>query len=304
VLDMVWPGSIVVWGVALLLGGLYVRGARRLRRSGFAGATGVRTLLFLLAAAFISSAFAWPLLPLSQHHLLARMGQKVAICLVGVPLLWLSLPVHVLAAGLPGPLRRWVAGLCFRHRRWTPAVRAVTGPFAAWFLYIAAFLIWHDPGFADWAMQGMGRQLGALSVLLIAALLFWQQVTLGGPRRYATAGTGARFGMLLGAEAPNVVAGITIAFGSTPLYAFYSDAATLSAAQVVSEQSLSGALTWVFGSLVYIGAIVAVAGQVFHAEGVVQPGELQGWDADERFIAPGLEERVREEGYRAHDWRK
>jgi cytochrome c oxidase assembly factor CtaG len=294
--------SIAVWSLAALAAGLFVRGQRSLRRRSFDPSSRLRSIYFIAGAALVAASLAWPLLPLSQTSVLARMAQKVAICLVAAPLLWLSFPLHTLAAGLPFALRRPLTTIFVRHQPWTPALRLVTGPVPAWFLYITAFLIWHDPGFVAWEMVNLVRQELALGLLLVAALLFWHQVTQGGARRYATASPGARVFMLVGAEVPNVVAGITIAFGTTSLYAFY-DAPFLAAAPTLSQQSLSGALTWVFGSIVYISAIVAVVNQVFRREGAERPMPLLNWDDEAKFIAPGLESRLRDDDYRPHDWR-
>lgn len=291
---------MVVWGGAGLLIGALWRGQRRLQRMGMAPATGARAVGMLAAVACVAAALAWPLLPLSQEHLLARMAQKVLICLVGAPLFWLGYPFHALAAALPAPMRRRATALILRPHGWSDLLRAATSPAPAWFLYIAAFLIWHDPGFVAWEMAYRWRQPAAMTLLLLVALNFWQQVTLGGPRRLATASPLARIGMLVGAEIPNVVAGITIAFGFTAIYAHYEQPP---GAPFFSQQSLSGALTWVFGSFVYIASIVAVTNQLFRSEGSEQPQPPLHWDAAERLIAPGLEGRLLENDFRPHDWR-
>ncbi|MGL4650419.1 MAG: cytochrome c oxidase assembly protein, partial [Caldilineaceae bacterium] len=114
---------------------------------------------------------------------------------------------------------------------------------------------------------------------------------------------GARIAMLVGAEIPNVVAGITIAFGSVSVYSFY-EVPMSTIAPVLTQQSMAGALTWVFGSIVYISAIVAVVNQAFQSEGSGAPQPPHNWDATEKWIAPGLEARVREADYRPHDWRE
>ncbi len=284
-----------------MVAGAWLRGQRVLQRRGLALADGARAAGFVAAVALVAAALSWPLLPLSQSHLLARMAQKVAICLIAAPLFWLAFPFHTIAAGAPAALRRRATALLLRAQAWTPALRAATSPAPAWFVYISAFLIWHDPGFVQWEMAHPLRQVGALAVLLVAALLFWQQVTLGGPRRLASATYGMRILMLVGTEVPNVVAGITIAFGFTSLYQHYAQTA-VGPAPFFSQQSLSGALTWVFGSAVYIGSIVAVVNQVFVREGLDRPQPPLNWDAHERMIAPGLEGRLLERDARAHDW--
>jgi cytochrome c oxidase assembly factor CtaG len=172
----------------------------------------------------------------------------------------------VMTAALPLPIRERLTAIYVRPSRFSPYLNAATSPIFVWFFYLSAILIWHDPGFVEWEMASPLRQHITLLVQTAAALLFWQQITRGGPRRYSRATYVARVVMLLGVEIPNVIAGMSIAFRTTPLYAWYgmlpgTDAAILQRA--LEQQGLAGALTWVFGSLVYITSIVLVVNEAF-----------------------------------------
>lgn len=293
--------------LALLALALYARGWLRLRGAASPLAHPARLAAIVLGLVWIWAALAGPLAFWSQQHYLARMGQKVAICLIGVPLWWLGAPFHIAVRGLPAGARAQIARGVVRPHRLTPPLQAITSPGVAWFFYVSAFLLWHDPGLADWSMQTAARQKGLLLVLLAAALLFWQQVTRCGPRLYARARPLARFAMLVAVEIPNVIAGIAITFKTTALYSYYANlptAAGYAGGDIASQQSLGGALTWIFGTLVYVLSIVLVVNQVFRAEGIDRPQPIAGWDTEERFIAPGLEGRIREPGFERHDWRK
>jgi cytochrome c oxidase assembly factor CtaG len=293
--------------LALLALGLYTRGWRRLRVAGASLAHPARLAALVVGTLWIWAALAGPLALWSQQYYLARMGQKVALCLIGAPLLWLGAPFHIIARGLPARARSLLARTLVRPHRLTPTLQASTNPGIAWFAYISVFLLWHDPGLADWSMQTATRQQVLLVLLLAAALLFWQQVTRSGPRLYARARPLARFAMLVAVEVPNVIAGITITFKTTPLYSYYANLSTAgnyAGNSAASQQSLGGALTWIFGTLVYVVSIVLVVNEVFQAEGIDRPQPVAGWDSEERFIAPGLEGRIGEPGFERHDWRK
>src|SRR5690606_34027265 len=101
---------------------------------------------------------------------------------------------------------------------------------------------------------------------------------------------------LITVEIPNMVAGVTIAFSSTLLYDHY--AAVLAQGRAifpigaVTDQMVGGAIVSGFGSLVYVASIVAVLHRLFRREGSTAPHPLSGWDSQEKFIAPGLEQRV------------
>ncbi len=299
---MLW--NALVWGAAAALLFLYMRGRRRVAPFAHGLTSPLRLACFGVGVASWAAALAWPLAPLSQSHLLARMGQTVLTCMVAAPLSVVAAPWHLLANALPFSVRRRVAALGVRPSRWAPLLHGFTSAIFVWFFYLSAMVLWHDPTFVAWQMAAPWRQRLALLVLGLAALLFWQQITRMGPRRYTRASPLARIGMLLGVEIPNVIAGIAIAFSTTPLYSYYASlqgADAQSLQNAVSQQALSGALTWIFGTLVYVTSIVLVVNEVFAAHDFRhQP--LEEWDSERRLIAPGLEERLKEYDRPRHDW--
>ena len=98
-----------------------------------------------------------------------------------------------------------------------------------------------------------------------------------------------------------MMAGVTIAFSSAPLYDTYAAAqATLTQGvpfglDVLEDQMIGGAIIWVIGSLVYVSSIILVLNSLFRREGSEVPQPLWNWDADEKIIMPGLEHRLRDE---------
>lgn len=302
-IELLWQALVLLLAMLYLF--VYLRGWRALRRAGSTLANRPRLVAALLALMLWLAAFVYPLPMLAETHLLARTAQLVCIALLGAPFFWLSAPFHITAVGAPRPLRSLATRLLVRRSTLTPLLAGITMPFVAWFIYFALVTMWHDPAFVAWNRAQPWRHHAALLPLLGAALLFWQQITRMGPRRYTTASPAARFIMLVAVEIPNVIAGITIAFSRTPLYHYYAlqEPAQIARGEAFSQQTLSGALIWVFGSLVYIFSVVMVVNEIFRREGITQSQPPVGWDSDERFIAPGLENRLKEAAHIPHDWR-
>ncbi len=299
-----WNASVGAAALLFLTG--YTVGWLRLRRWMPGTASPARLAAALAATLLFWTALAGPLAVLSANHYLARMGQQVAIFLLGAPLLWLALPFHTVAWAAPAPMRRRLAAAFVRPARAAPLLHLLTNPAVVWFAYLSAFLTWHDPAFVAWSMAAPLRRTLAPLLLLVPALLFWQVIVRTGPRRFVRVPPLARFAMLVAIEIPNVVAGITITFRESPLYAYYAalpNAAAYLDGSGFSQQTLGGALTWVFGSLVYIFSTVLVVHEIFHKENIHSPQPPPRWDADEKFIAPGLEQRLTGVGWQPHDWR-
>lgn len=300
--------SIPIWQAIPLVflltaTGLYLGGWRRLRRARPTLAGGGRLVALTGALIALTLALVWPLPIWSESLLTLRSLQNVLIALVAAPLLWLSCPVHTIAWGVRGPARR--ALLWLRHGQDVGArgLRAMTQPLVTWFAFLGAILFWHDPQAVPFMVGGGWFHYVAPWLLLGAALLYWWPVVDCGPRLHSRLPAWVLIAYLLTVEIPNMVAGVTIAFTGTPLYAHYAAVhargQSLLPLSALTDQMVGGALVWVFGSFVYIGAIVAVLHRLFRQEGSFAPRPPVDWDAQEKFIAPGLEQRVAQN--RLHD---
>jgi cytochrome c oxidase assembly factor CtaG len=279
--------------VFALLGVLYGRGWQRLRSRAPSVATPARLFAFGLGVALIVAAHLPPLYTLSGDLLFVRSILKIATVLLGPPLLWLAAPVHVALWGLsPGQRRRWTRYL-FGPSPLHQALRTLTAPGLAWLLFVAVFLIWHDPAFVNGAMPLPWARHLSLWALLITALLYWGHVVGTAPRIHPRLPGWLFFAYLVGADIPNMVSGVTISFARQPVYDYY--AAMHATAQnrfnvdVINDQIIAGGLVWFSGSIVYFGSAVLVMRQFFKYD---QPLPYPDWDSDERMIAPGLEHRV------------
>ncbi|MCL4861790.1 MAG: cytochrome c oxidase assembly protein [Caldilineaceae bacterium] len=278
-----------------LLGLLYTRGWLRLRLIASDLARPARLISLWAGLALLCAAHLSPLYPLSGELLFARSILKILTVMVAPPLIWLAAPVHGVLWGLPGGLRGRASRAILGPSAIHSTLRVVTAPGLAWLLFISAFVIWHDARFTNWSMaQGWARHL-SLWVLALAALLYWSHVVGTAPRIHARLPLWVFFAYLVGADIPNMVAGVTISFTGRPIYAHYANihATTASrfAVDVLDDQIIAGGLIWFFGSIVYFGSAVLVMRRLFKHE---HPQPFPNWDADERMIAPGLEHRLSE----------
>lgn len=289
-------------GIALLaLLGLtvsYVLGWKRLHRAMPKLATPWRITAFAIAILALLLALVIPL-PSWSHYLLAmRSLQKALICMIAAPLLWLSVPFHTLAWGLRGPMRRLL--LAMRGHGWLgKTARTLSHPLVTWFAFVAAFLVWHDAMLAQFFLKpGISFHLMPW-ILLGSALLFWWPVVDSGPRYHRHLPAWLLLVYLFSVEVANMAAGVTIAFSQEPIYEHY----TVVRAQLppntlpwsaMIDQIAGGAIVWVFGSMVYISSIVFVLLRLFRKEASNSPQHLPNWDDNAKFIAPGLEHRVKQ----------
>lgn len=278
-----------------LIGFVYTRGWLRLRRRLPGIAQPRRLLFFWLGLAAVTAVHLPPLTSLSEQLLFVRSITKILTVMLAPPLLWLAIPVHVILAGLPKPLRRRCTRLLFMASPARDALRAVTAPGLAWLLFISAFLTWHDARFASWSMQQVWSRHLALWVLLLAALVYWGHVVGASPRIHERLPGWVFFAYLIGADIPNMVSGVTISFTGHPIYSYYIAAHAAGnnrlGLDAINDQIIAGGLVWFFGSMVYFGSAVLVIGRSFKHD---TPQPFPNWDADERMIAPGLEHRLSE----------
>jgi cytochrome c oxidase assembly factor CtaG len=297
-----------IWqaGAALVLIGLaalYGAGWRRLHRVYPRLASGARLLAFGVAFTALTLALVWPLPGWSNYLLTLRSLQKVMVAMIAPPLLWLACPVHVIVWDRR-ELRGGLVALRRGKSRAAGWVRAATQPLVAWFAFVAAFLFWHDPQSVPFLVGGR-LHYAAPWLLLAAALLYWWHVVDTGPRLHHTFPTWLLIPYLLTVEILNMAAGMTIAFSAQPVYAHFAAVHTQFGDRlplgVIADQITGGALVWVFGSLVYIASIVLVLHRLFCREGSNAPQPLPHWDDNEKFIAPGLEERARQNALRGVD---
>jgi cytochrome c oxidase assembly factor CtaG len=256
----------------------------------------MRLVAFAIALCALMLALVWPLPDWSNYLLAMRSLQKVLICMVAAPLLWLTTPVHLFVWGVRGWARR--AFVSLQTQGWAREIlKNISQPMVTWFVYVSAFLFWHDPSLAQYLIGvGVAHTL-APWLLLGAALLFWWPVVDAGPRFHRRFPAWMLIVYILSVEVANMIAGITIAFSQEPLYPHYpAIRAQLPPAALpwsqATDQIAGGAIVWVFGSFVYFSTVVSILFRLFRKDGSTTPQPLPNWDDSAKFIAPGLEHRV------------
>lgn len=264
-------------------------------------ATRLRLMAFAVAMLAVVLALIAPMHPLSSYFLIARTFENVLLVMIAAPFFWLSAAFHISVWGLPTRFRNRFARTWFRSHRLTARLRSLLQPGLVWFLFLATFLMWHDHTFVEFTMPSPILRILAPLWLFVTGLLFWWQIIGTGPRRYTTGSALVRLGCLLAVEVPNVATGMYIAFHQHSIYDYYEVVRTsnplyfANSFSMGDDQSFSGALSWVFGSLVYFGSFVLVLNSIWRSvENSSQPQPPVNWDADEKFIMPGLERRLKE----------
>ena len=288
----VWEFYPVSAAVMLTLFLPYVWGWLRMRRTRAQLATTARLISFVAGISALGLALHSPLVALQQELLIGRAAQQILIGLLAPPLLWLACPAHVILRGLPASSRRWIVG---KLKESTPSgrfIRRATHPLAIWLLAFSVFLLWHEPGIANWLLAHPAVYRLSLWGVWITYMLFWWYPLGTGPRlRSAMHPAIAFLYVIIGGEVPNMVTGVTLAFRQTPAYSYYDGRLPVPGLTTLQDQMVSGGMIWFLGSIVYFGVAFALLGRVFRNFESPRPPPIN-WDATERTIAPGLEHRV------------
>ena len=284
-----YPGSAAALLIILLP---YTVCWLRLKRRRSPLATNARLVSFSAGTAALSLAFHSPLVSLQQELLIGRAGQQMLIGLLAPPLLWLACPAHVILRGLPPSARRWIVGK-LKKSTWSGIlIRRLTQPLLIWLLAFSVFLLWHEPGIANWLLVHPSvYRLCLWGVWITYMLFWWHPIGTGLRLRRAMHPAIAFLFVILGGEVPNMVTGVTLAFRNTPAYSYYAGRLPVLELTTMQDQMISGGIIWFFGSVVYVGVAVALLGRVFRNFEAPRPQPIS-WHATKRTIAPGLEHRV------------
>ena len=270
----------------------YLWGWLRLRRKRAPLATVGRLFSFAAGVSALGLAFLSPLVALQQELLMGRAAQQILIGLLAPPLLWLACPAHVVLRGLPVSVRRWVVRRLKESTLSGRLIRGATHPLVVWMFAFSVFLLWHEPGIANWLLAHPAVYRLSLWGVWITYMLFWWHPLGTGPRlRPAMAPVIGFLYVIIGGEVPNMVTGVTLAFRQTPAYDYYAGRLAVPGLTVIQDQMISGGMIWFLGSVIYVGVAVAILARVFRNFEAPQPPPIS-WDATERTIAPGLEHRV------------
>jgi cytochrome c oxidase assembly factor CtaG len=224
-LEPSWEGPLLVAIATALYAVLVLRhGASRRRIAAFAVAQ------VLLLAVLVS-----PVATIALHYLLsAHLLQNVAAAEWAPALAVLGIPPA--AAAALGRMRVFCA---------------VTRPFVALPLWLAAYGLWHVPLFYEAALRNEGLLFLEHGSYVAAGVLLWWPVLQDEPHRLSA---GARSAYLFAAFVLASPLGLMLALLPTPLYGFYEAAPRLWGLSPLTDQQLAGVVMAVSEAVVFFAA--------------------------------------------------
>jgi cytochrome c oxidase assembly factor CtaG/ferredoxin len=251
--------SIPFWATLGLLftAASYIRGWKRLRQLHSTLLPNWRLACFVAGLAVIWMAIASPLDVFGNFMLTAHMIQHMLIMFVAPPLILVGSPQNPLLLGLPRWAIRDALGPFLTWRPLKRFGRAVTHPAFCWFAAALALLGWHIPKAYDLALVSSSWHEVEHVCLFGTSLLFWYPVVQPWPAtprwpRWAIVP------YLLGGDIVTTALSAVLCFSDRLLYPAYAIVPRLFGISELSDQVAAGAIMWVFGSLVLLGAAVIV----------------------------------------------
>ncbi|MGH2376988.1 MAG: cytochrome c oxidase assembly protein [Candidatus Limnocylindria bacterium] len=233
---------------------LYLAGAGRTRVAGRAWPLW-RTALFLAGCLAILAALTGPIDALAHELFSVHMVQHMLLATVGAPLLLLGAPVRPLLRGLPLSVRRSVVRPLARSRALRALVHLLRHPLVAGGLYVGGLYAWHVPVLYDGALADPLVHVVEHLWFLVTALLFWSVVIDPVPFRSRLPYAARIFFLLLAGAGQNTILGGLLSFSTRLLYRSYADGQPeRHGIDAVLDQRIGGAVMWVPGDLIFLGA--------------------------------------------------
>lgn len=253
-----WRPPLVLLAAIGLLGVVYARGLRALRRR--AGPDRVvsplRARCFAGGLSAIVLAVATPLDLVSAALFSAHMVQHLLLVLVAGPLLALGRAELVLLWAIAPRARRALA------RGWMRAtwLRAATGwlvlPAAAWLLHTIVLWAWHMPRLYDAAARSEAVHVLEHATFVVTAVLFARPLVVRGARAAATLAPGGSLLYLFAAAMQSGVLGALLALAGTPWYASHLATTGPWGLTPMEDQQIAGALMWGPAGMAYLAAML------------------------------------------------
>ena len=251
--------SIPFWATlgVLLAAILYIRGWRSLAYLRSTLLPGWRLVCFLAGLTALWLALASPLDAFGSFLLTAHMIQHLLMMVVAAPLILLGSPQNVLLRGLPRWASRDALGPFLSWHLLKRLGHLVTHPTFCWFAAAVALLAWHIPAAYDLALVSPGWHDFEHACLFGTSLLFWWPVVLPWPAAPRWHRWTIPVYLLCGDLVTTTLAA-TFCFSERLLYPPYGGVPRLFGMSELSDQVTAGAIMWVFGSFVLLGAAVIV----------------------------------------------
>ncbi len=250
-----WSVPFWVTLTVLFTAMFYARGWKRLNQLRSTLLPNWRLGCFIAGLAALWLAIASPLDTFGNFLLTAHMIQHMLIMFVAPPLILLGSPQNPLFLGLPRWAVRDVAGPFLTWPLLKRFGRAVTHPAFCWLAAALALLGWHIPAAYDLALTAPGWHEVEHACLFGTSLLFWWPVVQPWPSRPRWPGWTIPIYLLFGDIVTTVLSAF-LCFSDRLLYPPYDAVSRLFGMSALSDQAAAGAIMWVFGSFILLGAAV------------------------------------------------
>lgn len=241
-----WTFDPLVVSAVALTGWWFGAGVRSAWRSaGRGGAVSAgQVAAFALALVTIVVALVSPVDAASDLLFSVHMTQHVLLTLVAAPLFVLAAPLQVMGWGLPpGPRRaagRWQGRL--RRLLWHPAL-----PGVGLTVFTAVYVLWHVPVLYDAAITNDVVHALEHATMVGAALAFWAPIVR--PRR-TNPGVGVLL-LFISMIASGILSALLV---FAPVGWYGHDATAAWGLSRLEDQQAAGAVMWVLGGAIYVGA--------------------------------------------------
>ncbi|MGH2674268.1 MAG: cytochrome c oxidase assembly protein [Actinomycetota bacterium] len=177
-----------------------------------------------------------------------HMAQHLVVTMVAAPLLLLGRPVGLARRAAPAPVRRaLLVVLRTRGAGW------LTHPVVTWSGFAVTLWASHFTSLYQRSIESASLHAVEHALYLAASLLFWLPVIGAEPSRHRL-GPAARLLYVFLAAAVSSLLASTLVQSGRVLYPAYAGPGAL------ADQRTAGALMWIVGGLLFLGAALLVAG--------------------------------------------
>jgi cytochrome c oxidase assembly factor CtaG len=268
--------SVPFWATLTVLSVavFYVRGWRSLNQLRSTLLPGWRLICFIAGLAAFWLALASPLDAFGNFLLTAHMIQHMLIMFVAPPLILLGSPQNPLFRGLPRWAIRDVAGPFLTWPLLKRFGRAVTHPAFCWFAAALALLAWHIPAAYDLALTSPGWHEVEHACLFGTSLLFWWPVVQPWPGIPRWPRWTIPVYLLFGDLVTTALSGV-LCFSDRLLYPPYASVPRFFGISALDDQAMAGAIMWVFGSLILLGAAIATTVRLLEPSRTIRQASVQ-----------------------------
>ncbi len=224
-----------------------------------------RAVLFWAGWLVLVVALISPLHELGERWFSVHMVQHLLLTLVAAPMLLLSNAMPVVLWALPRQDRLTVGGLLGRPGPVRGALKLLTNPFLAWWLFVLSQWLWHQPAAYQLALEERWAHYAEHLSFFATAVLFWWPVVGAAPLPSPLPLPGRLLYAFL-AWLPNSLLGAGIALSPHVLFPYYEREAAALGIDPLTDQQLAGLIMWIPGDVVFLCILLVLFGAFLQSE--------------------------------------